>query len=392
MPEKSELHSISEFSQLLGMLSDQNENEKTRKVIKEKERRDYNNQLLVVLKNLVQGPQDSNLNVHQVLIKSHQTVTQLHKQASSDPQTAGFLQGLAKAETIVIRFIESLHFEKKSCQEHINVIKQVFASKSGGEKLETGEGSSSSSPKMRSDQTDRKEIKKNREQYRRDRHTEGYNALEDFITKQNLLPPNRGKLHKIDILQTIIKYIKETRVVVSNQSAQHQLPRTVGFLEGLKKGKDISIQFFQSNANLFGFLLSLNAFFEFNVNPQPLFGFPTGPAASPFPVLPAAVPIDVPAAKPTEAPAPVAANSVLAQLLQLMLSNSSKGIIPPLPMTPTIPHPTPASPTGSMVTSESSASDNSSPSSNNSSGSSSPELTDSQSPKKVFRPWLPSNS
>ncbi|KAF1746460.1 hypothetical protein GCK72_022916 [Caenorhabditis remanei] len=350
---------------------------------KERQRRDYNNLLIEKLKVLLRNPQDGNLTIEQVLKRAHKKVTQLERESSSDPIRAGIFQGLSKVESLVIFFIESLKLDTFNSNECIDFVKKMFAIEYAGYNGSrvVSEGSTSKTTTFVTDkEMDRKSVKNSKEQNRRDRHVEGYNALEEFIRKSNISPAAKGKLQKVVILEVIIKYIKNKSQVDVHESSERLLQKNIGIQIGHKKGINIALQVFQKNQLLVVHTFALGLYLN-SLNLQLTSGLPVSPLPAPLLPLSNSSTLITPPITPPSVPQ---RQSSIVPMLQQFQSVFPMGLPTGLPLilsTPTTINSFSQSPTGSSLTSSSRVF------SEDSSNCSSQNSTVSDNPKRFFRPW-----
>lgn len=125
---------------------------------------------------------------------------------SSNPNRKGFFDGFRSIESLTYSFIKSLGVNSDVCQDFVQRAKQFFdrerssllSTVSGKSKRRSESEILHSSMSYRSQSSspstsesgitiDRKEVKKNREQDRRDRQGEAFDALKNFIIENKLM-------------------------------------------------------------------------------------------------------------------------------------------------------------------------------------------------------------
>lgn len=244
---------------------------------------------------------------------------------STNPNRKGFFDGFAAVEQMTFAFIRNLGISSEVCQEFVQKARTCFdqeraslllagsagvqLSPSGTAKRDEHDmmASTSSSPSTSEagGSVDRKEVKKNREQDRRDRQGEAFEALKHFIIANKLMTSHqvyvtnicslfqcmfsREKMQRLNTLEIIINYIRNKKNNFVSRTGPEQTLYTHAVAEGQKTAKSIAIGFFKGNRHLMVHCVNLEKFFEMNINPKPLLGFPRLPPVSP-PVLPSAPP------------------------------------------------------------------------------------------------------
>ncbi|PIC23810.1 hypothetical protein B9Z55_017376 [Caenorhabditis nigoni] len=299
-----------------------------RKVTNDKEKRCNFNEKVALLRKLTQSDGEEGLSTDSVLKKTLEIVKQLNKESTSDAALSGFYHGLYQTNVHVAHFIKNLKLCSKDTEDLVIGVKQLF------DMAIHGSVGNHSPRQERVEGKDLKEIKKKREQGRRDRLTAGLNSLHEFIVQNNVAQVQKKKFEKNQILDIIIDYIASTKAAMINRTIQEHMIHAQGVVTGQNKGKELALQFFMINSQLVLHLVQFNAYLEEKLSKiQP-------------PIAPSPAPINT-------------------EFYQLMLQ--VPGLLN-LPAAPT-------SPTGSWT--------RSSPSSDASSDSTSP----AKETKRIVRPW-----
>ncbi|EFO96502.1 CRE-REF-1 protein [Caenorhabditis remanei] len=277
-----------------------------RKTTQEKKRRDEINAKIKELQELIQHQSDQEkLTQSEVLNRAVELVTRMESESpgpSTNPNRKGFFDGYSTIETLTYTFIKSLGVNSEVCQEFVQKAKQCFdrermsllVSTSGKSKRKSEErhhhdysGVSSPSTSESGGSMDRKEVKKNREQDRRDRQGEAFDALKNFIIENKLMSHQQvEKMQRLNTLDIIINYIRNKKNNFVSRNGQEQSLYTHAIAEGQKTGKAVAYQFFKSDRHLIVRCGELEKFYDFSLTPKPLLGFPRLPIPLGFPINP----------------------------------------------------------------------------------------------------------
>ncbi|EGT33837.1 CBN-REF-1 protein [Caenorhabditis brenneri] len=282
----------------------------SRKTTQEKKRRDEINAKIKELQELIQGDSDQEkMTQSDTLNRAVELVNRMESETpgpSTNPNRKGFFDGYATIENLTYSFIKSLGVNTDVCQEFIQRAKQCFdrerssllmstpgkyrkAKSEEKEHLEipsTYSQSSSTSPSTSEPGTsmDRKEVKKNREQDRRDRQGEAFDALKNFIIENKLMSSLQvEKMQRLNTLDIIIGYIRNKKNNFVSKNGQEQSLYAHANMEGQKTARLVAFQFFKSDRHLTVRCADLEKFFDFSLNPKPLLGFPRLPIPMPLP-------------------------------------------------------------------------------------------------------------
>lgn len=282
-----------------------------RKTTQEKKRRDEINAKIKELQELIQSPQDQEkLTQSEVLNRAVELVTRMESESpgpSTNPNRKGFFDGFATIETLTYNFIRSLGMNSAICQEFIQKAKSCFDRERAGLLMSTAGGTSSRKRKSTEDSfhlpttssgysqasspstsesgvcVDRKEVKKNREQDRRDRQGEAFDALKNFIIENKLMSSHQvEKMQRLNTLDIIINYVRNKKNNFVSRNGQDQSLYTHAIAEGQKTGRAVAFQFFKSDRHLIVRCADLEKFFDFSLAPKPLLGFPRTPQLPPL--------------------------------------------------------------------------------------------------------------
>uniref|UniRef100_A0A1I7SYY6 BHLH domain-containing protein n=2 Tax=Caenorhabditis tropicalis TaxID=1561998 RepID=A0A1I7SYY6_9PELO len=363
-----------------------------RKTTQEKKRRDEINAKIKELQELIQTDQDhEKMTQSEVLNKAVELVTRMESESpgpSSNPNRKGFFDGFAQVENLTYSFIKSMGVSTEVCQEFTHKAKQLFDQERAllistpgrpSPKRKSEEPlhipstySQSSSPSTSESGTsmDRKEVKKNREQDRRDRQGEAFDALKNFILENKLMSSHQvEKMQRLNTLDIILGYIRNKKNNFVSQNGQEQSLYVHANNEGQKTARAIAFTFFKSDRHLVVRCADLEKFFDFSTNPKPLLGFPRLPLPMPIPFPPGVLPTR--------------------QMINPFLPfpflpiPGLSSTTPPPKQSPTysLDSPPPSSDTSS------SSIEMSTPNENSSSESSSKPSTSAAGEKRVFRPW-----
>ncbi|CAA88744.1 Regulator of fusion ref-1 [Caenorhabditis elegans] len=284
-----------------------------RKTSQEKKRRDEINAKIKELQLLIQNESDNEkMTQGDVLNRAVEVVSRMETESpgpSSNPNRKGFFDGFRSIESLTYSFIKSLGVNSDVCQDFVQRAKQFFdrerssllSTVSGKSKRRSESEILHSSMSYRSQSSspstsesgitiDRKEVKKNREQDRRDRQGEAFDALKNFIIENKLMTSHQvEKMQRLNTLDIIIAYIQNKKHNFVSRSDQEQSLYAHAIAEGKKTAKNIAFQFFKSDRHLVVRCADLEKFFEFSLSPKPLFGFPSMPIPIPppsFPIFP----------------------------------------------------------------------------------------------------------
>lgn len=357
-----------------------------RKTTQEKKRRDEINLKIKELQELMQNENEQEkMTQSEVLNRAVELVNRMETESpgpSTNPNRKGFFDGYATIENITYTFIKSLGVSSDVCSDFIQRAKQCFdrerssllistPGRSNGKPLHFPSTYSQSSSPSTSEPgvcLDRKEVKKNREQDRRDRQGEAFDALKNFIIENKLMSSLQvEKMQRLNTLDIIINYIRNKKNNFVSRNGQEQSLYVHASVEGQKTAKTVAFQFFKSDRHLVVRCGDLEKFYEFSLNPKPLLGFPRLPLPMPLPFSPI--------------PSPMMTPFIPFPFLPFPMMTPS----PPSPKSPaySLDSPPPSSDTSSSSIEMSTPKENSS----SSSSSTSSKSSSSQAPCKVFRPW-----
>lgn len=285
-----------------------------RKTTQEKKRRDEINAKIKELQELIQSPQDQEkLTQSEVLNRAVELVTRMESESpgpSTNPNRKGFFDGFATIENLTYNFIRSLGMNTAICHEFIQKAKLCFDRERASLLMSTVGGSSSRKRKSADESfhlpttssgysqasspstsesgncMDRKEVKKNREQDRRDRQGEAFDALKNFIIENKLMSSHQvEKMQRLNTLDIIINYVRNKKNNFVSRNGQDQSLYTHAIAEGQKTGRAVAFQFFKSDRHLIVRCADLEKFLDFSLAPKPLLGFPRTPQLPPSPAM-----------------------------------------------------------------------------------------------------------
>ncbi|CAP22342.2 Protein CBR-REF-1 [Caenorhabditis briggsae] len=281
-----------------------------RKTTQEKKRRDEINAKIKELQELIQSHTDQEkLTQSEVLNRAVELVNRMETESpgpSTNPNRKGFFDGFATIENLTYTFIKSLGMNSEVCQDFIQKARHRFdrersgllMSTVGNRKRKSEERhlpTTSSDSQVSSPSTsesgmciDRKEVKKNREQDRRDRQGEAFDALKNFIIDNKLMSSHQvEKMQRLNTLDIIINYIRNKKNNFVSRNGQDQSLYTHAIAEGQKTARHVAFQFFKSDRHLIVRCADLEKFLEFSLAPKPpILGFPRLPFPSFPPINP----------------------------------------------------------------------------------------------------------
>uniref|UniRef100_A0A8R1I6Z0 BHLH domain-containing protein n=1 Tax=Caenorhabditis japonica TaxID=281687 RepID=A0A8R1I6Z0_CAEJA len=289
-----------------------------RKTTQEKKRRDEINAKIRELQQIMQQDSEGDkMTQGEILNRAVELVNRMESESpgpSNNPNRKGFFDGFSQIEMLTSSFIKNLGMSPEVCQEYLHKAKYAFDKERNAllmssrnssplrkhsRKEDDEESSSSSSPRTSEPGTsvDRKEVKKNREQDRRDRQGEAFDALKAFIISNKLMNSHQvEKMQRLNTLDIIINYIRNKRNNFVSCNGQERTLYNCAVSEGQKTATSTAFSFFKKDRHLVARCADLEKFFEFSLNPKPLVGFPTPPALPITPLQPfqSTSPIKVP--------------------------------------------------------------------------------------------------
>ncbi|CAB3411177.1 unnamed protein product [Caenorhabditis bovis] len=292
------------------------------KSIREKERRDEINNKINELRNYVCDDEidkkANGLKQADVLWRTVELVYRLEGETpgtSYQPERKGFIDAFGFVENEVLHFIRNLGVDPSICQDFIDRVKACFEQEKqqlllskgspGLKKKGSPVGRVKSSPD--SDRStpspfkklDRKIIKKNREQDRRDRQGEAIEALKHFLI---VISANRSKIHvekmqRLTVLENILEYIKSKKGNFTTDCTQEKTLYQVAYNGGFEIATKLALEFFKNDKHLCVRTAALERHIKFqralqlhNTQPTPVpsavsVGFPPMPFGF-LPVIP----------------------------------------------------------------------------------------------------------
>ncbi|UMM32750.1 hypothetical protein L5515_006442 [Caenorhabditis briggsae] len=227
-----------------------------RKIVQDREKRTNFNEKVAVLRKLIQSDGEEGLSTDTILKKTLDVVKQLNKESTSDAALSGFYHGLYQTNVHVAQFIKNLKLCSKDTEDLVIGVKQLF------DMAIHGSVGNHSPRQERVEGKDLKEIKKKREQLRRDRLSAGLNGLHEFIVQNNVAQVQKKKFEKNQILDIIIDYIASTKAAMINRTIQEHMIHAQGVVTGQNKGKELALQFFMINSQLVLHLVQFNAYLD----------------------------------------------------------------------------------------------------------------------------------
>ncbi|CAI2337265.1 unnamed protein product [Caenorhabditis sp. 36 PRJEB53466] len=276
----------------------------SRKTSQEKKRRDEINAKIKELQQLIQQDSDhEKMTQGDVLMRAVELVNRMESESPDLPSIPIAKDSMTDSLRLNHKLTRSSEAWELTQKSSLVVSSTPQTSPHGRMKskdgLDTERASSSSSPSNSEagHHLDRKEVKKNREQDRRDRQGEAFEALKHFIIANKLMTSQQvEKMQRLNTLDIIISYIRNKKNNFVSRSGQEQTLYNHALAEGKKTGRLTAFSFFKSDRHLVVRCSDLEKFLEFSNNPKPLLGFPrlpsiTPPTAlqlpiSPFPMAP----------------------------------------------------------------------------------------------------------
>ncbi|CAI5441540.1 unnamed protein product [Caenorhabditis angaria] len=243
------------------------------KSIREKERRDEINNKINELRGFVCEDEIERKTLKQadVLIR---TVELVHRMESEQPgpsfipERKGFVDGFNSVESQVSNFIKQLGLDFQTEQEYLAKLKACFehersslminniSPKSNGcgpFRSKWSPESTRSTPSPYTLKMDRKEIKKNREQDRRDRQGEAIEALKQFLISISggKLRSQVEKMQRLNTLENIIEYIRNKKSMSFGvKSTRDQTLYSHAWTGGFEIAKRTALEFFRRDRHL----------------------------------------------------------------------------------------------------------------------------------------------
>ncbi|EGT30852.1 hypothetical protein CAEBREN_21492 [Caenorhabditis brenneri] len=223
------------------------------KADKEAERRDQTNQRFAELQKLVAEDTNGKMSQANILRAAFETVTKIIMESSPDPQLQGINDALEKIKQLTITHLESLKLPEtdlvQKLEEMLAMFRDIFIP---GTPITTLTAAPLSPPATFSPPTivhdadkARKEIRKNREQSRRNIQSDGFGALRKFIAENKI--DTKGT-QKIQVLEAIIAFIqnKPQAQPPRRDSAQY----LIGFEQGKHLAQNVVITYFENHPHL----------------------------------------------------------------------------------------------------------------------------------------------
>ncbi|EGT30797.1 hypothetical protein CAEBREN_11912 [Caenorhabditis brenneri] len=258
----------------------------SRKKIRDAERQEELKEKISMLKNLVVKDLDQKMSQLDILKATHKAALKIKNISASGPYCRGFYDGVENIESLVISYIKSLYMNKTKASQ-ISKIRKFFELKQ--DKTADISRNQSSSTFAGAGAVDMRQVRRQREQNRRDCHSEGYSLLRQFIDENGLCAYSHSPLHRTQVLDLMIDYISQAANATLPSSPDDLKLYLDGFEHGNTVGKASVTSFFETDSFLMNQSAALRTFLELqrgsSSSPTPITSAPVAPSVQFNPLL-----------------------------------------------------------------------------------------------------------